>query len=1252
MGDFVEAQTIACKFTKGRQRKDFGSQCNENNESDPVSTTTVHSDIHYIMQLAKTANFNENRCDTLVSVFHDGSAIETLQHRNSIEINTAEYSHENRCFDKHLRSNDTTCLKDDDENFEASGENQMRDSEHSERRNEENETQSNIADDAQNSNVVHEQPPARHRNDTSRKDVPTDVESFEAVEETPPYLDQDAIALNLDQRLDVAECKRPFSKANIPNVPTPEKHHDIEHPTQSDILDEEAVLAETDKLFSQVTDKLSVTVKDIIQSLCANFNVRKMTKSFKALVRQRLIQLIEEEQKMANQDEESQDSCAHSESGGYESEVTVNEEKDEDYELNENKRSARRRRKRDTKAGKLHNKGRGTEKAPKINAKTKKSAMRIQQEQLRKRRLEELRIRNEELQAVASKKDQERAERIAAKFDTNREDLRLQRLENRLDLLQKLDQKRISCVSGELITIPNEKTKNDEKEQLMEINNLPGTKTKLETDNGPDIESIEENSDSEDSDDDLQIVGGNDSEKKLFSLQADQSKKLQNSAMLLLDLADQAKLKLPTILKLSSPGRNLNARAQLRLKLLSKQRRLGNEWLARELGYKSQEDHLRDCQKAEERKREMIRKREEERVKANERRLLRERMLKVEATGDDEHNDLDDESYNALEGNSDLVMDDSAEDDEEMQLAKALEKESASLSHQESEIENEERDEDEEETTSFGDSESYIVNEERDKGDEQIKEPENVGNDENILINEDTESFEDNNDTIVCIDGNEDNISVRKIESNVTSYVSSKSDTSESPSVEEGSDSPETEELLNNSNLEGSPDDLSVGKKSRDEEEESTMKPAGPRNSAWRAMLEKEAQNRKKKKKSGLIEEEADEEEEEHVVGLEDFGFTVAKKKVDEDDEEENADYVDEDDLKHVVDDISDDEGDEEAGEMARKEMEQKEEKEQHKAMLRRMRDGYDGRRGGIAVGTGARGIHRFDQLVAADNKDDAKRLGLLNDDELDSDNEEKDENADEEEEDEAALIDKMLKDRFLHRSSGDVDEESFSENEETETTTNEAAIAALVDEEELQQERLAKRFAKRARMQRILEAHEHEEEFSQLRLMDEDTTLKLELQNMKNGLSRKRSVSSSQSESQTSIAQSSESNSNKMARKTNQTLPFSGLCNTGNSSLALALQHNRRSTKLRTSFVRSQSSQSGTMSSDVVCSSFSKSIAFNHIVFHSIGESQSQFSKCSNFGMEGSSNRSDSFTAKKKSCLSSLFEQSVVNGFHKRKRT
>ena len=147
----------------------------------------------------------------------------------------------------------------------------------------------------------------------------------------------------------------------------------------------------------------------------------------------------------------------------------------------------------------------------------------------------------------------------------------------------------------------------------------------------------------------------------------------------------------------------------------------------------------------------------------------------------------------------------------------------------------------------------------------------------------------------------------------------------------------------------------------------------------------------------------------------------------------------DEDDLEHVVDDVSDGEGDEEAGKEARKQLEAKEEKGRNKEITRRMREGYDGRCGGIASGIGgARCMHRFDELVAADNREDAKRLGLLNDDEINSEDEDegdsegKSTKKDDEEDDEVALLDKMLKDCFLHRQEDDFIE-NFTDNEEKE---------------------------------------------------------------------------------------------------------------------------------------------------------------------------------------------------------------------------
>lgn len=266
----------------------------------------------------------------------------------------------------------------------------------------------------------------------------------------------------------------------------------------------------------------------------------------------------------------------------------------------------------------------------------------------------------------------------------------------------------------------------------------------------------------------------------------------------------------------------------------------------------------------------------------------------------------------------------------------------------------------------------------------------------------------------------------------------------------------------------------------------------------WKAVLQREAKTIRRKKKmfkasiSALIEEEAEEEEEDvAVVGLEDFGFGVRSKKA-VDDEEELA--SEEGDLDGIVDELSDDEGDEEEGARARKMLQEIEEKQLHKDLLRRMRDGYDGRRGGIASG-GARGVHRFEELVAADDRNEARRLGLLNDDELDSDEEFSGDSAGrEEDDDEAVLIDKMLKDRFLHRTDEEklfCDSDTEQENEELDE--NETQNAA-VENFDVMERLMEKRFEKNARRNLVFDIYGDSLLGSESRIIDEDESLKNDL--------------------------------------------------------------------------------------------------------------------------------------------------------------
>lgn len=918
--------------------------------------------------------------------------------------------------------------------------------------------------------------------------------------------------------------------------------------------DEDDVLASTDALFAQVTDKTVVTVKDFMQSLTAEYNC-KLDVSLKAAVRQRLVELMIDATASPQGDEENVGSDI---GDSEESEADVDEDDDYSSDCDAKKPKAPKKKTFKRTANGSSQKERNLR--PKKASKTK-LALRVHAEQRRKRRVEELRVRNEELMVHQSVKDQERAEQIAAKFDTNTDNLRLERLEKRLDLLQKLDSKRLACV--QLSTDDAAKTIVKE-EPMTNINEVLAEKSKgcrnglLQGELSSEEELADRDTDSSDDDMELEIEGGR-------SLRVDTSVKPKETksgqslcfdpkprdAMSLLNLADSAKLK-PSKTStgphvMPSPGRGLNARAALRQQLKQKQRTMGNQWLARELGYKTETDHLQECLLEEKSKREKILKEEQDRLQTNERALLRERMLNAEERleQDDDMEDPDDEDYK--EG-----VDESDEDDEEMAMAKAIEIERSERNNEEPAAD---------ENTAFSSScpgapcedhcvtQASLLASHADSSTECVDE-----------IVADIDKAKNEHDDLVKTSSNEHSF-IGALALNEKEKASSEhGDNGGSASVQEFIDAPAFDDNEENefetqaplptdiSGVPGSEKGSSTAKSSQDEAvlaegvtdrvekslttDESTEvtndaevvgeekekedgnsvddkqpKRKGPRNSAWKAMLQRDAEMAKKKKRSSLVEEEADEEEEEEVAGLEDFGFVVKKKKIDDDEDPDLADF-DEDDLTHVVDDVSDDEGDEEAGERARKDMEAKEEKERHKEMLRRMRDGYDGRRGGIAGGgAGARGVHRFDQLVAADNRKDAKRLGLLNDDELDSDNEEEGKNVEDdhadEDEDEAVLLDKMLKDRFLHRSS--VEEENFSDDdaEADAEADEETGIATKDDEEEKEQERLAKRFAKRARMQRLIEAHGHEEEFSQSKLIDEDTTLKLELQQMKVGSGR-----------------------------------------------------------------------------------------------------------------------------------------------------
>jgi hypothetical protein len=834
-----------------------------------------------------------------------------------------------------------------------------------------------------------------------------------------------------------------------------------------------------DTLFVQTEDKESVTVKEILQALEEKFDC-KMTKKWKTNVRERLKALIQGKVKPVGVESDCEGAEQESEEEDADDEASVASDPGNDgsdYEDDKKPtRSKKSTRSSDRKTGSKSKKPtkrtirlskRKEARARKVMVETHK----LRKKQLEKERMEE-KVRNEEMQVNQSKEDQERAEAIAAKFETNTDELRLKRLEDRLDLLQRLDQKRISVV------------------EIKEEVAVEKAQDVIERCDPPKEESESEESSSEE--EDLVIVGQKKTIKPLKPLHNN----LPSRGLSLLNEIRSPKnpknknenpgARTTNILKnnkdgmITSPGKSMGARFALRNALKQKQRKVGNRWLARELGYKTEDEHLKDCKTAAEQKRELVLKLEQERLKANERKQLRERLLLQDENGYNEP-EADDLVENGASPDAEAE-----EEDEEMLMARALEEEA----HENAPDASQEGDEPDEKTTDEIGLSEAAEETEPEIGDVVHNEPSSALNEETSFLEthspelgvghkgtnakndppdpvDDLHAFEtdlpDSVDDLQAFEtqpletrpslaGNDESPSNTKnplpTESRPSegvrghdskdSFVLSTTEELPAPAAvpDESAVTPEME----------TDDNGEIGDASADEGELEFVDekdPSRPRNAGWQAILKREAEQLKKqkKRKGGLVEEEAEEEEEEEVAGLEDFGFSVSKKKKDDDEEEDIPDTLDEDDLKHVVDDVSDGEGDEDAGMEARKRLEQREEKERHKEILRRMREGYDGRRGGIAGGgAGARGMHRFDQLVAADNREDAKRLGLLNDDELDSD-EEKEGNGtgdgQNEDDDEAALLDKVLKDRFMHRSDVD-NEDIFSDDEEDEQNQDE----------------------------------------------------------------------------------------------------------------------------------------------------------------------------------------------------------------------
>mmetsp|Transcript_15255 Transcript_15255/g.25121 ORF Transcript_15255/g.25121 Transcript_15255/m.25121 type:complete len:1394 (-) Transcript_15255:3081-7262(-) len=811
-------------------------------------------------------------------------------------------------------------------------------------------------------------------------------------------------------------------------------------------------------------------------------------------------------------------------------------------------------------------------------------------------------VKSEEEKANAgpkiSEQDRQRAMAIAARFDTNREELRVKREEDRVGLIEKLRQRRLESITSndflkEDDTSGVEEDKDDEKTADVKEEGLPLSALAWGNNEGDgngmiDLDDDSDDDDSDDGgdvDDELEIMEETPSAIKApmnATLAKSKSKSIFDS---LLSNHGKDAVRRPIAAQKKSKSVANNPRMALRMALRQKQVKAGNRWLARELGYKTEEDHIRDCKDVEDKKRKQIFLLEKEAV-------LREVKNVGLAAGN-----YDVEEELRFDDSGDAVNYD--EEDDEMAMARELNQLEEATNSEDATVDRADGD---------GNVEQNITT---------VLQFSGADHPDGNSIADGSKSNDDDDDRDIDALGKPTAEGQDNASSPDTIAVSESGKTVVTPTA--SNDTEETAE----SGVAAVTKLVTESKDAAEDTEESEFNisteesgPKKPRNSAWQAMLRKEKediakQKRRQRKGGGLVEGEAEEEEEEEgIVGLEDFGFAVQKKKGDDDDDVDDAE-VDEDDLEHVVDDVSDGEGDEEAGEVARKRLEAKEEKERHKEIMRRMREGYGGRDRGIASGVGgARGMHRFDVLVGADNRDEAKQLGLLNDDELDSDNEGEEKyekKEDDEEEDEAALLDKMLKERFLQKQNDDFLEENFSDDEEEEDDEDGSGENKDGDDDEdKEQDRLAKRFAKKARMNRILEAYEGDSQFSRSRLIDEDESTQNDLKAMKTSLSRKRgSVSMGDRSKDTKENDLNDSSKRQKGTSSNEeksNAPKSSRFLANESSLSVALIANRHAgRKRKTTFINGKQNSSFVRKNST-CSS--KSLSLNHVVFMA-GESQ-----------------------------------------------
>ena len=307
------------------------------------------------------------------------------------------------------------------------------------------------------------------------------------------------------------------SEADHTETPTP--------PTEAQLH------AQIDTIY-QSADKNTMTVKQVNASIAAHFGMDKVDKGMKTLIKERLRLLVSGEISLDAAADAKQNTESKSDEE-FEGEIESEEEANDASSDYEDAPRKSRRSSRKPKKGKM---------AQHLREHTNK---------IRRRHLEEARIRQEELGNIQksqeegpklSEEDRERARAIAARFDTNREEEVERREEERVGLIDVLRKRRLEILSLGGEKLENQNLKEEVKEEKM-------------------IELEDDEEDSSEEEEELDVAPA--IVKKPSAMDCLMAKKL-----------------LPQV-STAKPKAAANSRLALRNALRAKQIKAGNRWLAK-----------------------------------------------------------------------------------------------------------------------------------------------------------------------------------------------------------------------------------------------------------------------------------------------------------------------------------------------------------------------------------------------------------------------------------------------------------------------------------------------------------------------------------------------------------------------------------------------------------------------------------------------------------------------------------------------